>query len=721
MSFRYRNLYFSCIIVILLVISGVIVGAPAEQGDLVVTEVAWMGTEASYSDEWIEFYNKTGSVIDLESWSIYGASSGECLNFASADGAKTTEIQPYTYIIYAAHNNDVKSKSGSSLVDLWDSTISLNNSSPGELVIYDSNNCTGTVVDRVNQSDGPWFAGDNPETLSMERVSYCRSGTEADNWKDNSPSVSTAGVDEKGNPVKGTPGGDNSVYQNENPGADIDGPDKCNLGDEIQLDGGNSTDCDGYIEAYSWDLNGDGLYDDETGVTATISCQESTKVSLRVRDNGGATGFVSMTIESNEPPTSDFDYSPSNPKRGKEVNFTSLAADPDGSITDWNWNFGDGGSSDVRSPKHVFGEPGTYSVSLTVQDDSGVKDTFSRPITVKPDLEADAGENKTLKLGSSVKLKGDISGNKSVKEIAVAWKLLEGPNGSRLNLDDSNRLDPLFVPKEVGTYRLKLVLSTEQGIEVSDRTTITVKKNPAVKRGKLSTEFLSKSNRTYDKKNEAGLRAEILQTDGPVRGSVIGYELRALPNLDPPSNAFSFKDLKITQLESGLARIDFFYNDNELSSSIQDKKLNLLYFLPKSGWVEAEKISVDAEKNYVSGTIKISNLKGTPLALASESQDGGTEDLVVHGPNPVPEKGCVFWFDLPNGAKKGRLKIFDVDGKLLTEIKLTKGQKRFPAGGRWQPKDANGNLFNSGIYLYRLKFHESGKTHWTEVKKLAIE
>ena len=65
--------------------------------------------------------------------------------------------------------------------------------------------------------------------------------------------------------------------------------------------------------------------------------------------------------------------------------------------------------------------------------------------------------------------------------------------------------------------------------------------------------------------------------------------------------------------------------------------------------------------------------------------------------------------------------MFDIDGKLLTEIKITEGQKRFPAGDRWQPKDANGNRLNPGIYLYRLKFIESGKTRWTEVRKLAIE
>ncbi|MDK1028649.1 MAG: hypothetical protein QGD96_04870, partial [Anaerolineae bacterium] len=33
--------------------------------DIVISEVAWMGTESDYRDEWIELYNQTSSDIDL--------------------------------------------------------------------------------------------------------------------------------------------------------------------------------------------------------------------------------------------------------------------------------------------------------------------------------------------------------------------------------------------------------------------------------------------------------------------------------------------------------------------------------------------------------------------------------------------------------------------------------------------------------------------------------
>ena len=686
-----------------------------------VTEIAWMGTEASYSDEWIEFYNKTRATIDLEGWSIYGASSGECLNFASADGYKTTEIEPYSYLVYGAHKGDVRSKSGVNLVGLWDSTISLNNSSPGELVIYDSSNCTGTVIDRANHAEGPWLAGDNSDTLTMERINYCEGGTNSDNWKDNDPSVNSAGLDEDGNPIKGTPGKNNSVYNNKSPVASISGPGKCQLGEEIRVNGSDSADCDGYIESYSWDLDDDGLYDDGTGETINFTCQESTKVSLRVTDNVGATGFESISIEPNQPPSSDFDYSPSIPIRGEEVDFESLATDPDGTVTDWNWNFGDRSSSDIRSPSHVFSKPGTYSVNLTVRDDYGAVDTYTRRITVEPALDVDAGRNRTIKLGSSLKLKGAISGNKPDKEISVTWKLLEGPNGSYLNLDDPKRLNPIFVPEKAGSYRFKLTLSTDEETRVSDRKTIKVKENPALKRNKLYTEFLMKSDLTYNKKDEIGLRAEISETDGSNRGAVISYDLRAAPDLDPPPNALAFKDLKVTQLESGVARIDFFYNSEELTFSKQEDSLILFYYSPKSGWIKANKPSVNTSENYASGTIPVPDLNGTILTVATGKRTGPPEGFVVHGPNPVPEKGCIFWFSLPSGNNGGKLKIFDLDGKLLNEVEISEDQKRFPREESWQPEDINGNQLAPGIYLYRLKIKKSGKSLWSEVKKLAIE
>ncbi|MCF7876445.1 lamin tail domain-containing protein, partial [Candidatus Bipolaricaulota bacterium] len=71
----------------------------AEKGEVVINEIAWMGTDASSSDGWLELYNTTDKTFDLSSWSIYGADSGECPNFSAADGSKTMVIGSYGYIL----------------------------------------------------------------------------------------------------------------------------------------------------------------------------------------------------------------------------------------------------------------------------------------------------------------------------------------------------------------------------------------------------------------------------------------------------------------------------------------------------------------------------------------------------------------------------------------------------------------------------------------------
>jgi len=41
------------------------------------------------------------------------------------------------------------------------------------------------------------------------------------------------------------------------------------------------------------------------------------------------------------------------------------------SISGWEWNFGDGGSSTAQSPTYTYRTPGTYTVSLKVTNDLG--------------------------------------------------------------------------------------------------------------------------------------------------------------------------------------------------------------------------------------------------------------------------------------------------------------------------------------------------------------
>jgi PKD repeat protein len=74
------------------------------------------------------------------------------------------------------------------------------------------------------------------------------------------------------------------------------------------------------------------------------------------------------------------------------VNFSSAGSfDPDGTITAYNWNFGDGTASTAPNPTKVYSTAGTFTASLTVTDNSGLTSgassvviSVSNPVTPTP-------------------------------------------------------------------------------------------------------------------------------------------------------------------------------------------------------------------------------------------------------------------------------------------------------------------------------------------------
>ena len=89
----------------------------------------------------------------------------------------------------------------------------------------------------------------------------------------------------------------------------------------------------------------------------------------------------------NQPPVASFSYSPQNPVVNETITFdASASTDPDGNITSYEWNFGDGNVTSTTHEilNHSYSEAGSYEVTLTVTDDDGVTNSITKIITVYP-------------------------------------------------------------------------------------------------------------------------------------------------------------------------------------------------------------------------------------------------------------------------------------------------------------------------------------------------
>src|SRR5882672_11345459 len=84
------------------------------------------------------------------------------------------------------------------------------------------------------------------------------------------------------------------------------------------------------------------------------------------------------------------------------INITSTST---GTVTSYAWDFGDGGSSTVQNPAHVYTTASTYSVTLTVTGPGGTNtQSKTNYITVSPP----AGPNAPVAAFSADKTTGTV-------------------------------------------------------------------------------------------------------------------------------------------------------------------------------------------------------------------------------------------------------------------------------------------------------------------------
>lgn len=135
----------------------------AEAPNVVISEIAWMGTAKSYSDEWIELYNNSGSEIVLDGWQLNAADGAPAI-------ALSGTIPAHSYFLLEKTDDQSVTEVQADLIY----SGSLGNTAE-HLKLIDA---TGAVIDEVDT----WYAGDNTKKATMERIDPGVYGLDSTNW-----------------------------------------------------------------------------------------------------------------------------------------------------------------------------------------------------------------------------------------------------------------------------------------------------------------------------------------------------------------------------------------------------------------------------------------------------------------------------------------------------------------------------------------------------------
>lgn len=90
-----------------------------------------------------------------------------------------------------------------------------------------------------------------------------------------------------------------------------------------------------------------------------------------------------LPLYENKPPVASFSFTPATAIFPADISFdASGSADPDGTIIQYSWNFGDGTTGTGKTVTHRYTTYGTFSVRLTVTDNNGATASLTKSVPI---------------------------------------------------------------------------------------------------------------------------------------------------------------------------------------------------------------------------------------------------------------------------------------------------------------------------------------------------
>jgi large repetitive protein len=254
------------------------------------------------------------------------------------------------------------------------------------------------------------------------------------------------------------------------------------VGQSLSFNGEKSGDSDGEIVAYNWDF-GDSGKGTVKFAQHSYATPGTYRARLSVTDNANVTNSTQsdeLLVVINAPPVAQAGKDSKGAIEEVLLFDGGNSIDKDGVLANYNWDFGDGIRSEGKQVSHAFKHSGTYTVTLTVQDDSGTdsdKNSDSLQVFINQPPVAKAGPEQLLTV-SEVSLSAANSTDQDGEIIKYDWNYGDGSTGTGVA--------PKHVYDKPGRYQVRLTVTDNSGTknnQSSDMTNVVINEKPIADAG----------------------------------------------------------------------------------------------------------------------------------------------------------------------------------------------------------------------------------------------
>ncbi|MBN4051405.1 PKD domain-containing protein, partial [bacterium AH-315-M05] len=204
----------------------------------------------------------------------------------------------------------------------------------------------------------------------------------------------------------------------------------------------------GSIVSWQWDF-GDGVGTSTLQYpTYIFNIPDTFIVTLSVTSDSGCTSIVGYPVVVYPLPIAGF--TTANVCLYDDAVFTNSSTVSSGSVTSWQWDFGDGNTASTQNPAHLYSVDSTYNVTLIVTSNNNCLDTIVQPIQIYPIPIAGFSTNNVCLYDPAVF--SDTSTISSGSIISFDWDFGDG--------NTSTTQSPTYLYSLDGTYNVSLIVTT---------------------------------------------------------------------------------------------------------------------------------------------------------------------------------------------------------------------------------------------------------------------